>query len=115
MQFDGLVRHFEFLRMGERTQDAVEGLAGCFVNGAASVADHQNGLMLRVWMMAANERVQTLDAMNQPMCQEEIKCAINGWRLDQTAFTRESCNQIIGFRRLVVRPDFRQHGAPNGG
>lgn len=86
MQFDGLVRHCEFLRMRERAQDTIEGLAGGFVNCAASVADHQNGLMLRVRMMTANECIQTLDAVNQPVCQQKIKCPINGGRLDQTAF-----------------------------
>jgi len=86
------MRYLELLGLGQGAQKAVERFAGGFVNRAALVAYHQNGLMLGVWMMAADKGIQTLNAVDQPVRQQKIQCTIYGWWFDRIAFTRETCD-----------------------
>lgn len=68
-------------------------------------------MIFAVWMGAANEGVETLDAVDQALLEQEVERAVYRWRRHAlaSAVFRQRFQDLIGAAWLVARPDQLQH------
>ena len=76
---------------------------------AAATADQEEGAMRRLGCLAADEGVEALDTMHQPLGHQEVERAVDrGWG-DGAPLAAEQLQQLIGADRCVAAPDELEH------
>jgi hypothetical protein len=88
--------------------------AWSFLDFLALNADQQQLLVLKLREIAADEGVQTLDAVNEPLLHEEFQGAIYGGRLRHAIQRLDPIQQDVGLDGMMTFPNQLQHFPPNG-
>ena len=115
-QFDDLRARGETNGSRDAAQAFGRGLRGHFADGAATVADQENGgLVGPMAVIAGHEGVAGGEAMHQPLLDQKIQGPIDRDRRRALAGSgRKAVDHLIGAQRTARRAQLIQH-PPTGG
>ena len=112
---DGDAADVEVEVAGASLQVGVEGAALQFVGGAAALADQEIAAMRMLRLGAADKGVAALDAMDQPLFDQEVERAIDGRRRHPATLTigfagaGQLVDEFVGADRSMALPDQGQN------
>lgn len=85
---------------------------GTLVHVMATLANQQQKFVLPFRMAATHKGIETLDAMDEPLLQQKIQCAVDRGGLCGFIEGLQFIQQVVGFDRLMIGPDQFQYPTP---
>ena len=100
------------LNFSSRSRHQFQG--GTLVHLMTTLANQQQKFVLPFGMTATHKGIETLDAVDEPLLQQKIQCAVDRGGLCGFIEGLQFIQQVVGFDRLMIGPDQFQYPTPKG-